>query len=159
MLKKRAIKLLLDPNNQTAIVDIIKSYDAWKNRSPNLESLNSKTVEGFIKDSLKTDVYEVIESNDVEIKAIRKLSTGEIFRQGDSFWCTNTYEHNPETVENGGYKVTGLYFDEALTGCSYFSGSYYINYVRGNSGLFNLSEITTMDNAPLTNKRKRILLT
>ena len=149
----KALSLLLDPNNQTAIISIIKYYEEWK-------IANKGPIEDFIKACLSTSIYEVIEATGNSIKAIKKLSTGEIFREGDSFWCTNTYEHSPETIENGGSKIDDLYFDQALTGWTFFENSYYVNYVRGgNTGLYKLNEITTLENAPMTANRKKILLT
>lgn len=133
-----ALSLLSNAENLNSIKIIIKDYMNWSDSNTNT------SVENYIQSRLKNGVYEIIEMNGNDIKAIKKISTDEIFRTGDSFWCTNTYEHDPQSIINGGYKINNLSFDEYLTGYT-FSNKYYINYVRGNSGIYSLNEIMTID--------------
>lgn len=136
-----ALKLLIDPNDQTAVKAILNSYIEWRHRD---NSPGGSSVEKFIAATLKDDLFEVLEASGSEIKAIKKKSTGEIFRAGDSFWSTKIYQHDPEIVKNGGKLIEHCWFDHYLTGYT-DRGTLWKNWIRGNSGLYSLVDIMTLE--------------
>jgi hypothetical protein len=91
-----------------------------------------------IKNLLDEQLFEVIECTDDEIVAIKKKSTGEIFRKG----CRVYYRKYDTWVED-------IYIqDHELFGV-YYGKTYYNNYVRGsNGGMYHLNEISLTKEEP-----------
>lgn len=102
-----------------------------------LIALGIKNPRQRIKDLLDEQLFEVVECNEQEIIAIKKKSTGEIFRKGCRFYFIK-------------YKVwiENSYFNyEELFG-TYISGHFYQNYVRANGGMYHLNEISLTKTPP-----------
>lgn len=108
-----------------------------KEQSTLLELLREMEVEDAqakIVKILDKDEYEVLECSDTEILKIKKKSSGEVFEKGGKFYHV-TYKKWVEDIR----------FDEALTGAYLLKDHYYKNYVRANSGLYKLSEMSTVE--------------
>ena len=82
------------------------------------------------------------------MRYVLKLSTGERFHSGDMVW------HNEYQKQIGPIR-----FDAALTGTEFF-GKFYEGYVRADSGLYHISEISTLrkTNTEQINLDRRLLL-
>jgi hypothetical protein len=81
------------------------------------------------------------------MRYVLKLSTGERFYNGDIVWH-DEYQN----------QIGPIRFDAALTGTEFF-GKFYEGYVRADSGLYHISEISALrKTSKQTNLDRRLLL-
>lgn len=116
-----AMQKLQDPNFQDAIKEIIRIVNPLIDSNALIRSLFSEHD------------FQILEYGGFEITKIKKISTGEIFSKGDSFYH-KTYKK----------VINYIHFDTYLTGQT-IGNSYYISYVMGRGGLYKLHEIISMD--------------
>jgi hypothetical protein len=102
-----------------------------------LTSLGIKNPLERIKNLLDEQIFDVLECDEQEIIAIKKKSTGEIFRKGCRFY----YIKYDTWVEDA-------YFDNSELFGTYYFNHFYQNYVRGSGGMYHLNEISLTEMQP-----------
>jgi len=102
-----------------------------------LTALGIQNPKERIKNLLDELIFEVLECDENEIIAIKKKSTGEIFRKGCRFY----YIKYDAWIEDA-------WFDSAELFGTYYSDHFYQNYVRGSGGMYNLNEISLTETPP-----------
>jgi hypothetical protein len=108
-------------NKQSEILEMLKFMDV-------------KNPKEKIKSILDVQMFEILECTEYEITKIKKKSTNEIFEKGCSFYDKKykVWTHN-------------MHFDERLIG-SYYNEKFYKNFVIGDGGIYQLSDISLSDN-------------
>jgi hypothetical protein len=102
-----------------------------------LKALGINDAKERIKNLLDEQLFEVIECNDNEILAIKKKSTGEIFKKG----CRVYFRKYDVWVEN-------IYLNSHELFGTYYGKEFYQNYIRATSGLYHLNEISLTKEVP-----------
>ena len=112
---------LYDPNFQDAIAEIIRIVN------PLVDS------RALIRTLFSEHDFQILEYTGAEITKIKKISTGEIFTKGESF-----YHKKYKNI------IKHLYFDNSLIGEN-IGRNYYTSYVRGSGGMYNLHEMISIE--------------
>lgn len=122
-------------------IDKAKIYNLLLNHQQEflmtLKALGIGNAKERIKDILDEQLFEIVECNDNEILAVKKKSTGEIFRKG----CRVYYRKYDTWVEDISLNSSELFG-------RYYGKDYYNNHIRAMSGIYHLNDISLTKEMP-----------